>query len=331
MSASSSSPGGSSRGRSGRRLRFLAACVALLGVAGYLLTQYVTGGVGPPRCTVRVAEKGTPNEPGEYAVDPEQAANAATIEAVASARELSHRTVTIALATAMQESSLRNIDYGDRDSLGLFQQRPSQGWGDPKEILDPVYASGKFYDKLLEVPDHAELPLTVAAQKVQRSAHPRAYAKHEADADLLARALMGRSGAVLNCTTNPGDMADAGDPEAVRATLAREFGPAVLSGPSADRAARTDGADGADRAARTEGAGRAGNADPGTIELPVRSDARGRELAHWAVAHASQLHITRITNGDRVWSAERSTEGWREVESAERDGSTVVLRLASGT
>src|ERR687889_1246985 len=79
----------------------------------------------------------------------------------------------------MQESTLRNINYGDRDSLGLFQQRPSQGWGSPAQVLDPVYSTTIFLDKLLQVPNWDRLPVTVAAQTVQRSAFPDAYAKWE--------------------------------------------------------------------------------------------------------------------------------------------------------
>ncbi len=69
--------------------------------------------------------------------------------------------MTIALATAMQESQLRNIGHGDRDSVGLFQQRPSQGWGTFEQIQDPVYSAGRFYDHLAEVPGYSRLPLTV--------------------------------------------------------------------------------------------------------------------------------------------------------------------------
>ena len=111
--------------------------------------------------------------------------------------------MTIALATAMQESGLRNIDHGDRDSLGLFQQRPSQGWGTEQQILDPVYSAGKFYEHLVKVPGYSRLPLTVAAQRVQRSGYPQAYAKHEPDATLLAAALTGRAPAALNCEGRP--------------------------------------------------------------------------------------------------------------------------------
>jgi cell wall-associated NlpC family hydrolase len=91
----------------------------------------------------------------------------------------------IAVATAIQESGLRNLPGGDRDSVGLFQQRPSQGWGTPAQLQDPVYAADKFYDKLLTIPNWQQLPLTNAAQAVQRSAYPQAYAKWEVDATAL--------------------------------------------------------------------------------------------------------------------------------------------------
>jgi len=109
----------------------------------------------------------------------EQRRNAATIIAVARERDAPPRAWVVALATAMQESTLRNINYGDRDSLGLFQQRPSQGWGSPAQVLDPVYSTTIFLERLLDVPGWDELPVTVAAQTVQRSAFPDAYARWE--------------------------------------------------------------------------------------------------------------------------------------------------------
>src|SRR3954447_4839047 len=97
----------------------------------------------------------------------EQIANARTIAQVARDRGLPERAVVIALATAMQESRLRNLDYGDRDSLGLFQQRPSQGWGTPEQVRDPVYAAGTFYDRLVLFPGWDTGRLTDIAQGVQ--------------------------------------------------------------------------------------------------------------------------------------------------------------------
>ena len=119
----------------------------------------------------------------------EQMDNAATIAEVGRARGLPERAVVIALATAMQESTLRNLDYGDRDSLGLFQQRPSQGWGTPEQVQDPVYAAGKFYDGLVQVPGWETGELTLVADAVQRSAFPLAYGKWSAFAEELATAV----------------------------------------------------------------------------------------------------------------------------------------------
>jgi hypothetical protein len=128
----------------------------------------------------------------------EQATNAATIARVGRDRGLSERAVVIALATAQQESRLRNLDYGDRDSLGLFQQRPSQGWGTPAQVRDPVYAAGRFYDHLVAVPHWQTGRLTDVAQTVQRSGFPLAYQKWEPMAVTLARALAPRATA-LTC------------------------------------------------------------------------------------------------------------------------------------
>jgi murein DD-endopeptidase MepM/ murein hydrolase activator NlpD len=89
----------------------------------------------------------------------------------------------IAIATALQESVLTNLPFlgarNDHDSVGLFQQRPSQGWGTPQQLMDPQYSSRKFYERLLTVKGWQTMPLTKAAQAVQRSAFPDAYAKHE--------------------------------------------------------------------------------------------------------------------------------------------------------
>jgi murein DD-endopeptidase MepM/ murein hydrolase activator NlpD len=106
----------------------------------------------------------------------------------------------VAVATALQESNLVNVgDLGarnDHDSLGLFQQRPSQGWGTPEQVMDPVYAAGKFYEALVAVPGWQDMPVTEAAQRVQKSAYPDAYAKHAARASVIVRTLTGACGLV---------------------------------------------------------------------------------------------------------------------------------------
>jgi murein DD-endopeptidase MepM/ murein hydrolase activator NlpD len=126
-------------------------------------------------------------------LDQEQNRNAAIIVAVGQAAGVPAYGLQIALATAVQESSLRNLDYGDRDSLGLFQQRPSTGWGTPAQVTDPVYAVRAFYGGptgpnngeppgLLDIDGWQHMALTDAAQAVQRSANPQAYARWEAPA-----------------------------------------------------------------------------------------------------------------------------------------------------
>jgi cell wall-associated NlpC family hydrolase len=109
----------------------------------------------------------------------EQIPNAKVIVATGVQMKISARGQVVALATALQESGLRNLNHGDRDSLGLFQQRPSQGWGTRSQITDPVYASTKFYKALRSLKDWENMPVTDAAQKVQKSQFPDAYAKHE--------------------------------------------------------------------------------------------------------------------------------------------------------
>ncbi|WP_435883236.1 heavy metal transporter [Streptomyces tendae] len=301
------------RKRRGRLARSGAASMVLLAVAGYLAVQYVTGGAGAPGCKVA----GGTGDRTTYEFTPEQAVNAATITAVGTARKLPDRAVTIALATAMQESALRNLDHGDKDSLGLFQQRPSWGWGTPEEIMDPAYAAGEFYDHLVKVPDYQELPLTVAAQRVQRSGFPDAYAKHEPDAELLAAALTGRSAATLTCDGRPGATQEKG-PDAVRAALVRDFGHDVL---------RPAGAEvGAGSASPRLAAG----SDERTVTLPVTggtgsgsAEERGRrgwQLAHWAVANASSLHIQRVTYAGREWTAGNTDSKWNPTGTSGAKG-----------
>lgn len=119
----------------------------------------------------------------------EQVPNAQTIVATGIGLDVPKRGQIVALATAMQESTLRNLGSGDRDSLGLFQQRPSQGWGTAQQIRDPVYASEKFYKALLKVNGWQQMTVTQAAQAVQASGHPNAYAKWEGLATALQKAI----------------------------------------------------------------------------------------------------------------------------------------------
>ena len=214
-----------------------------------------------------------------YSLSTDQAANAATITAVAVKRELPSRAVTIALATALQESKLNNVEYGDRDSVGLFQQRPSQGWGSPGQILDPRYSAGKFFDALVEVPDWERKQLTVAAQAVQQSAYPTAYQQWEDQAATLAGAFTGAEPALLSCSF----------PEpTVAATPAKVLQLLGLELPHTRLATSTQ----------------AGELRPVAAWATVG----------WLVAKADRLGIEAVAHAGRRWTR---TEGW-QVDAAAR-------------
>ncbi|MEU9003838.1 hypothetical protein ACFWBI_33900 [Streptomyces sp. NPDC059982] len=299
-----------SRPRRRRPLRAVLALAVLLAVIGYCVVQRASNGGGTPYCTVTATGAGAASAGTvqSYEMTPEQASNAATIAAVGISKGLPDRAVTIALATAMQESALRNLDHGDRDSLGLFQQRPSQGWGTPAQIMDPVYSAGIFYDRLAEIKGYTRLPLTVAAQRVQLSGFPQAYAKHEPDATVLTAAF-GESGTAATLTCS-GPAPAAGDPERVRAELARAFGKEALGGV---------------RAGATAGRSGAGVATEAEITLRLKKDGgpvearRARAMAHWAVARSADLGIGRVSYGTSGWVAGGEGGRWQPRTPGGRD------------
>lgn len=126
---------------------------------------------------------------GDVSLTAEQLKNAAIIASVGSNMGMSKRDITVGLMTALQESGLRNLHYGDRDSQGLFQQRPSAGWGTVAQVTNPKYASTKFFESLKRIGNRDSMPLTLEAQAVQRSAFPYAYAKWENEARAILAAM----------------------------------------------------------------------------------------------------------------------------------------------
>ncbi len=205
------------RPRGRRRIGALSALVvvAVVGVGGYLGVTHVLHAVSGEQC--RVTAGGS-----SYRWAPDQASNAAAITAIAVKRGLPPRAASIAIATAMQESKVRNVRFGDRDSLGLFQQRPSQGWGTAEQILDPEYSTNTFYDALVKVDGYASMDIAEAAQAVQRSAAGGAYAQHEGQARATASVLSGQTHSGIGCALR--DPTSPGDPEAVAALLEKDFG-----------------------------------------------------------------------------------------------------------
>ena len=216
-----------------------------------------------------------------YSLSTDQAANAATIAAAAVKRELPVRAVTIALATALQESKLNNVEYGDRDSVGLFQQRPSQGWGSAGQILDPRYAAGRFYDALVKVRGWERKQLAVAAQAVQQSAHPTAYQQWEDQARVLAEAFTGAQPALLSCSF----------PE-----------PTVAATPA--KVLQLLGLELSHRRLTT------------SMQVGELRPAAPWATVGWLVAKADRLGIEAVAHDGRRWTR---TDGWRVDSSARAD------------
>jgi len=245
-------------------------------------------------------------------LDLEQSRYAALITAISVQRGMPARAATIALAAAYQESDLRNLEYGDRDSLGLFQQRPSQGWGTRKQILDPVYASGEFFDALAKVDGYETMPITEVAQKVQRSAFPDAYADHEPEGRAMASTLSGYSPGGFNCVLRgPSDVAE------------QEPGPSGMT----PRAAAVVKA-----AARETGRSAVvpATTDGKSLRFTVPAAAGDRlawSFAQWAVARADGLDVIAVEVPGRHWLRDDSTEGWTAGSTSLPPGS-VIVRVA---
>ncbi|MFL6238573.1 MAG: hypothetical protein ACJ735_03625 [Actinomycetes bacterium] len=202
-----------------RRLRLLALLVVLAAAGTTVAVIAVhSSHTITPGCTVTIGTE-------SYDLDLEQASNAATIAAVGTRMGLPDHAVTVAYAAAFQESKLLNLPFGDRDSVGLFQQRPSQGWGTPAQLLDPSYAAHAFYAKLTTISGWRTMPIAAAAQKVQRSASGAAYEQWEPEGRTLARALTGEVPAAFTC-----QFADPKRPAAttLSADAARAFGRPVI-------------------------------------------------------------------------------------------------------
>ncbi|THV41149.1 hypothetical protein [Glycomyces buryatensis] len=228
----------------------------------------------------------------------EQTYHAATIAAVGQRDGMDERAVAVAVATAMQESELVNVDYGDHDSLGLFQQRPSSGWGTEEEILDPVYASFKFYEKLRRIDGWQEMEIGDAAQAVQVSAYPDAYAQWESDALAIAAVFAGGAEAGMTCIASNGE--DSVDAQALAEAHAHQWG--------------TDA-----------------TVEDLTIAIETDGDS-GWNRAAWAVAKSYEFGIASVEFGGMRW--EPGEEGWAapdseaaEVTESATSDSTVFITL----
>jgi hypothetical protein len=296
-----------------------AIVVLLAGVGWFAIRGDKIPFLAPDQCTAEVSGR-------TVVLDPSQARYAGLISAIAVQRGLPARAASIALAAAYQESDLRNLDGGDRDSAGLFQQRPSQGWGTAAEVRDPVHATHAFYDALAKVPGYEDLEITVAAQAVQRSGFPDAYADHEPDARALASALTGNSRRAFSCRLDDTDAASAdledsgltARADAVRVDLQEMFPNLPLGGfaPGGVSTGHKEGSAHYD--------GRAIDAFVRPISPSNRT--RGWAIAHYLVSQADRLAIKTVIFDDRIWTAGRpSGDGWRDYHPPERSGDRAIL------
>nr|WP_246297297.1 hypothetical protein [Janibacter cremeus] len=217
--------------------------------------------------------------------DPEQMNHASTIVLLGVKRGLPARAGSIAVATAIQESKLRNLTYGDRDSVGLFQQRPSQGWGTVDQLQDPIYSTNAFYDALTKVDGWQGMRITEIAQEVQRSGFPEAYADHEHEGRTISSALTGHSPTGLVCRLD--GPTSAGRPDTFAAAVAEQTG----------------------QSATTQGQ---------VVTIRAEDDRHAWAVGAWAVAQAKARNVLTVQVGDRRWTRDAgdAAMSWGDADEA---------------
>ncbi len=265
MAGSTRAGGGA---RSGRGLSLLVVAVLV-----------VAAGFGVRALWAKVADRvDTGCSFGSYRTSTDQASTAAEMVSVVTTRKLPERAAVLVLAAGLQESKLTNIPsgQGDRDSVGVLQQRPSQGWGKKEQLADVTFATGAFLDALVKVPNWKTGQLADVIQQVQISADGTAYAKHEPQAQAMADALTGTVARGISCSfPSPTEVASAQD---VTRLLASQL---PVSTPTV--------------------AGR-------RITVP----GAGAITAAWLVANADRMGIDAVSYAGGTWSR---TSGWKAAQA----------------
>jgi hypothetical protein len=278
-------------GRAVGCLLLVLVIVVALGIGGFLFLRdrgVMSPVPGQQRCVATASDR-------SVALDLDQAHYASIIVGLSVKRGLPPRAASIALATAYQETGIRNLSYGDRDSVGLFQQRPSQGWGSRKQLLDPYYSTNRFYDALVKIDNWENDDITEVAQRIQRSGYPDAYRDHEADARILASALTGHSPAGFSCLERE---SNSGNASALTSSIEKTFG----------------------------------KVSDQTQENVIGIDAESSQLA-WAyashaVANSKHYGVVAVKVGGRQWQTEAvNLPAWTEISPAlERTRVEVTVR-----
>jgi hypothetical protein len=261
--------------------------LAALAVATYVVVRQVKPLLTGSGCQAVAGRLAMP-------LDTEQAGIAATIAGVAHQRALPARAVIVAYAAALQESKLHNLDYGDRDSVGVFQQRPSQGWGTTRNLENPVYATTRFFQVLVTVPGYLHLPVYQAAQAVQHSADGAAYSQYQDQARRLALAFTGHAARSVWCwaPSAPAGRAELG---AAARALSATFGP--VRGRQADPPATGP-----------------------ALLVRAPDPVTGWAMATWLVTHAPRYRIHRVEYAGYRWQASAGSSGWQRVPGTARSG-----------
>ncbi len=287
-----------------RPLIVLTVIAVLLGAGAYVAyvayQRFMVQVLTVPGCQAGTGQNAIPLDFG-------QAADAATVAAVATRDRLPARALTIAYATAFQESKLENLGYGDRDSVGIFQQRPSQGWGTAAQLQDPAYASRKFFGALVKVPDYTTIPVSAAAQAVQHSADGSAYQQYEQTGAQLAADFTTRPHAVTCWYSPSAQAADQnislklnlhGAAEELDAAFGTPGQGGVLTGVTRIRS--------------------------GSADLITTAPGAGWTVANWLVTHASSYGITKVGYAGYQWKAQLTETSWQSSSGAGGAGGIVA-------
>ena len=277
----------------------------LLAVGGYLI-YHSFAGVSPV-----VAAPGCQAGSGGQAIalEPDQAAIAATIAGVAARHKLPREAVTIAYAAALQETDLHNLDYGDRDSVGVFQQRPSQGWGPASDLENPIYATTKFFDALVRVRHYTAIPVQAAAQAVQHSADGSAYGQWATVAAQLAGYFTGAPPHGVSCWYVPASPAPAANLAGAERGLTQTFG--------------SPGRGGVVVRITTD---RSGHNGDGSVAVLHVQRAGAWTVAGWLVAYAQQYGVSEVRYAGYDWQPANGTMGWQRdtTKDPPRGSSSIV-------
>lgn len=261
--------------------------VVILAAAGYVEFRHLAPVLEGNGCRAVAGRQ-------SYTLDPEQASIAATIAGVAHKQSMPTDAVTIAYAAALQESKLHDLHYGDMDSVGVFQQRPSEGWGPSKNLEDPVYATTKFFRVLSHVHGYLTLPVYQAAQAVQHSADGAAYIQYQQMAAGLATVFTGGHAHAVSCWSSSPPKKQV-DFAAADRGLARTFG--AITG---------------------DGTGSPGSGRQAQLRVP--QSPVGWAVAAWLVTHAASYGIHEVRYAGYQWQASTGFHGWTKDAGAPPPG-----------